>query len=72
MATNYSCDRCANAIFHYFRDRNSIMIPYARTGIRTDKDAARNSEGTKVDLCDDCIKELRSFLGLEATQRIEE
>jgi hypothetical protein len=55
MATTYSCDRCD----YITRDKDSIAtisIPY------TVRPARRDAPGGDFDLCDNCLKELRTFL----------
>ena len=61
MAVWHKCDVCGNEIRNYQKPRNMVRVP--SLVINRYKD---------MDLCEECVKKLRGFLGLPVAERVPE
>ena len=61
MSVMHACDACGEVIRNYSEPSNRAIIPFVGS---TDREV--------IDLCPECLKDLRTFLGKELFYRIPE
>ena len=69
MAVQHNCDRCEKHIKEYMTYNNVIHIP-TFLHLVAGKDV-KAKPMKDIDLCANCLAELREFLGMERADRFE-